>query len=191
MARREPGEPAYRRALVTTYRAAGHIDQSARWGAADPASLDDRERRILRRRAASSASEEALRAYLVLPGVLPAEVAEALPSRARRRRGRSESAAQGLVQAAAITATLLVGPAVAIGIGITLVQAFLGHGAAFGAAQMTAVIVLLGVAWFGVLGLLVSVLRGRWIRAVLMLVPVVVAVVVLGHADMTTTTPFG
>jgi hypothetical protein len=190
MARREPGEPAYRRALVTTYRAAGHLDQAARWGAADPASLDDRERRILRRRAASAASEEELRAWLVLPGALPPEVAAALPKRVEQLRRRGESIAEELAAATSIIAAMFVAPAVAIGLGITIVQAFLGRSAAHEAAQVTATVVLFGIAGLGTFLLLVSALRGRWVRAALLVVVVAAAAVVLGHADLTSMTPF-
>lgn len=190
MARREPGEPAYRRALVSTYRSIGALDQSARWGAADPGSLDDRERRILRRRAASAASEEELRAYLVLPGALPPEVAEALPARVEQRRHRGESAAEQLVLATYVIAVLFGAPAVAIGLGVTIVQAFLGLSTAHDAAQVTATIVLFGIAGLGLLLLIVSLLRGWWVRAVMLAIVVAAAAVVLGHADMTSTTPF-
>lgn len=189
LARREPGESAYRRALVQTYRAAGHIDQSARWGASDPGSLDERELRILRRLAAQSSSEADLHAYLVLPGALPSFVAEALPTRAAQLRRRGESVAEVIVAVVAIALFFAV-PAVAIGLGVTLVQAFLGRHEAQEAAQITATVVLFSVAGLGTLLLPVTVLRGWWVRAALVLVLVVTAVVVLAHVDMTSMTPF-
>ncbi|MGU3410330.1 hypothetical protein ACLBWP_09500 [Microbacterium sp. M1A1_1b] len=191
MARREPGEPAYRRALVTTYRAAGHLDQSARWGASEPSLLDERERRILHRAAARAASEGEFRAYLAIPGALPPEVAQALPSCSDQFRRRRHRVADELAIAAGIVAAVLVGPALAIGLGVTLVQAFLGHPAAFSAAQITATIVLFGAVGLGVLLLLVSALRGWWVRAALLLIVVAAGVVVLGGADLTSMTPFG
>ncbi|MCL9664395.1 hypothetical protein L2091_04035 [Curtobacterium albidum] len=188
-ARREPSEPAYRRALVQTYRAAGHPDQAARWGAAEPALLDERERRMLHRAAARARSASELRSYLALP-VLPPELEALLPPRAEQRRHRSEPLADGLEKGAVVVSSVLAGPAIAIGIVVTLVSAFLGDPSAHGAAQITASVVLVAAAGVGVLGLAASVLRGRWVVAALLLVVVVVAVVLLSAADLTSSAPF-
>jgi hypothetical protein len=190
MARREPTDLRYRRTLVTTYRAAGHPDQAARWGASDPASLPERERRILLRAASRARSTAALREYLALPQGLPPEVAAALPTPAEQRRRRTSALADGLAVSVTVVASVLAGPAVSIGIVVTLVRAFLGDPSAHAAAQVTATAALLAAAVLGLLLALVAGLRGRWTWAVVALVAVVAAVVVLAHADMTTTTPF-
>ncbi|KTR51833.1 hypothetical protein [Curtobacterium oceanosedimentum] len=189
MARRDPSEPAWRRALVQTYRAAGHPDQAARWGAADPGLLDDRERRLLKRAAARARTAAELRSYLALP-VLPPELEALLPPRAEQRRHRSEPLADGLKKGAVVVSSLLAGPAIAIGITVTLVRAFLGDPSAHDVAQVTGAGVLLSVAGVGALVLVASVLRGRWVRAALLFVAVAAAVVLLAAADMTSTTPF-
>ncbi len=190
LARREPTDLRYRWALVATYRAAGHPDQAARWGASDPAALPERERRILLRAASRARSAAAFREYLALPQGLPPEVAAALPSPAEQRRRRADGLADGSSVAASVIATFLAGPAVAIGVVVTLVRAFLGDPAAHAAAQVTASVALMAAAGLGFLLALVAGLRGRWAWAVVALVAVVAAVVVLAHADMTTATPF-
>ncbi len=174
---------------MQTYRAAGHPDQAARWGAAEPALLDERERRMLHRAAARSRSASELRSYLALP-VLPPELEALLPPRAEQRRHRLEPLAGGLENGALVVSSLLAGPAIAIGVVVTLVQAFLGDPTAHDVAQVTAAGVLLSVAGVGALLLVASALRGRWVRATLLLVAVVAAVVLLAAADMTSSAPF-
>ncbi|QCR42559.1 hypothetical protein C1N91_02365 [Curtobacterium sp. SGAir0471] len=189
MARQDPSEPAWRRALVQTYRVAGHPDQAARWGAAEPALLDDRERRLLRRAAARARSAAELRSYLALP-VLPPELDALLPPRAEQRRHRLGPLADGFEKGALVVSSLLAGPAIAIGIVVTLVRAFLGDPSAHDVAQVTAAGVLVSVAGVGALLLVASVLRARWVRAALLLVAVVAAVVLLAAADPTSSAPF-
>lgn len=190
-ARRSPDEPAYRVALVETYRAAGHPDQAARWGASMPELLTDHERVLLHRFARRARNRRDLRTYLALAEV-PVELVELValqPSARERSECASERRAGEFATAAAVVGVL---SAIGIGIGIivTLVQAFLG-GRAHEFAQVTAVGALFAVVGIGALLVVAAGLRRRWTRTVLLVVPVVAAVVVLAHADMTTTLPFG
>lgn len=187
-ARRWPDESAYRVALVETYRAAGHPDQAARWGASMPELLTDHERVLLHRFARRARNRRDLRAYLALSEV-PFDLVALQPSVREQVARASERRAGDFATAAAVVGAL---SAIGVGIGVivTLVQAFLGDRAQE-FAQVTAVGALFAVVGVGSLLLVVTVLLRRWTPAVLLVVAVVAAIVALSHADMTTTTPFG
>ncbi|MDM7885704.1 hypothetical protein QUG92_11370 [Curtobacterium sp. RHCKG23] len=185
---RDPDEPAYRLALVETYRAAGHPDQAARWGASVPEVLTDRERVLLARIARRSDGEGALRSHLALRTV-PAELVALLPSARERSRRRAERIASAFDPALALVGCLA-GVGLAVGVLVTMVEAFAG-GRAHEAAQVTVAAGLGAVVFLGVLAIVPVLLRRRWVVAVLLAVAVTAAVVVLAHTDPTRPLPFG
>ena len=187
-ARREPERTEYRRALVETYRAAGHPDQAARWGASVPGVATDRERVLLARIARRASSERALRAHLALPSV-PPELIGLLPTARDQRRRATERWADELVPAIAIVG-LMSGVGLAVGIVVTLVQAFIG-GRAQEFAQFTAWFGLGAVAGVGTLALAACALRRRWVATTLLALVVAAAVLTLAQSDPTSMTPFG
>lgn len=187
-ARREPGRTEYRLALVETYRAAGHPDQAARWGASVPGVATDHERVLLARIARRASDERALRTSLALPSV-PPELIALLPTARDRRRRATERWAGELVPAIGVLG-LMSGVGLAVGIVVTLVQAFIG-GRAQQFAQFTAWFGLGAVAGVGTLALAACALRRRWVATTVLAVVIVAAVLTLAQSDPTSMTPFG
>ena len=188
MARRNPKEGAYRAALVDLYRRAGSLDQAGRWGAQNLELLTDGERLALRRSLRQVDTDEKLRRYLAIRGDLPPEVL-LLPTRSPPS-NRASRLAESLESAAGIILVFLGVWALILGVGATFVLAFLGERGAQQAAQITASMALFVVIAVSALFGSASALRARWGRTALFVVVVILAIVGLGQADMTTPLPF-
>ncbi|MEY2847510.1 MAG: hypothetical protein RI885_175 [Actinomycetota bacterium] len=187
MARRKPEEAAYRSALVDLYRRAGSLDQAGRWGAQNLESLTDRERLALRRSLRQFETEGELRRYLVITGDLPPEIPLSLTPSPLNLRVRL---ADSLESAAGIMVVFFGAAPSAFGIVVTFVMAFLDGPTVRQAAQITVTVSLIVLIMTCATFATAAVLRARWIRAVLSLSVLVLALLVLARADLTSSLPF-
>lgn len=190
-ARRHPDVVAYRDALSALYRRAGQPDQAARWGAHDAESLDDRERRALRRSLAQFRTEAEVRRYLVLVGALPSIATEHLGSQRSQRLARFEPSADSASAAAAIVGGFFGCGVGAFAVVIVVVLAFNGDPDAQIVAQLFVTLELFVIVVSGLLLLASCFLRARWVRSGLVAAVVACALIALAHVRFTGPSLFG